>query len=364
MDWGHLHDEAMGLTDRALRHRRRGRIAQAGKLFAQALEQERRALELMGEVDEPIYSTMYRSAATLALDCEQYRLAEKLASTALAGDPPEYLVWELREVVEQANFHTHLRLDGVELSDSELQVSVSGSRVGFGYAMYEDWQPRFEGAVELTQRVWGYLSGRPLSQSAASTKSKGNMVATWLTPLRTGSMAATIKLGMSDEALMSGVTQFDQVVRVTLDVVEAVDNSDPANLASKCPDEMYRRKFVQLVKKIAPDGERVSQVGFTASSWGMERTVPLRRHQSEISVPRPQSPESRPEIITGRLLSADGTSETSKVINIVQADGSRRRIRVPTGMMDDIVRPYWNEMVAVECTVKGKTVTLVGIEGV
>lgn len=103
--WEDLHDEAMTVAGSALKHKRRGEHDDAKQLFKRAFELERDALARMDGVEEPIYSTMYRSCATLALDCEEYRLAEQIASKALAGDPPEYLVWELREVVERAESH-------------------------------------------------------------------------------------------------------------------------------------------------------------------------------------------------------------------------------------------------------------------
>lgn len=119
--WEDIHSEAMDLSDRALKHKRRGEHDDAKQLFKRAFELERDALARMDGVEEPIYSTMYRSCATLALDCEEYRLAEQIASKALAGDPPQYLIWELRDVVEKANSNIHPNLHGVELGDDEHQ---------------------------------------------------------------------------------------------------------------------------------------------------------------------------------------------------------------------------------------------------
>ena len=49
---------------------------------------------------EPTRSVLYRSAATLALDCGEYREAERLVAAALAGTPPEAIANELREVLD------------------------------------------------------------------------------------------------------------------------------------------------------------------------------------------------------------------------------------------------------------------------
>ena len=101
-----FHDEAMDLAFFALRARRRGDEAEAAPMFKDALENELKALgELykLGEAIEPTYSVLHRSAATLALDCGDARLAEKLASKALAEDPPPAIAEELRDVWKRAN---------------------------------------------------------------------------------------------------------------------------------------------------------------------------------------------------------------------------------------------------------------------
>ncbi|MCL4203791.1 MAG: hypothetical protein KJ000_14920 [Pirellulaceae bacterium] len=46
-------------------------------------------------------SVLHRSAASLALNCEEYRLAEKLLAVGLAGDPPPEIAEEMRDLLEQ-----------------------------------------------------------------------------------------------------------------------------------------------------------------------------------------------------------------------------------------------------------------------
>ena len=100
-----FHHEAMDLAFWALRARRRGNEEEAVPLFKDALKYERLALDelyKLGQAIEPTYSVLHRSAATLALDCEDWRLAEKLAAKALLENPPEVIAEELRDVWEQA----------------------------------------------------------------------------------------------------------------------------------------------------------------------------------------------------------------------------------------------------------------------
>ena len=96
-----LHDKSMELAWFALLERDRGNEEAACPLFEQALELELAAIDALEEYIEPTYSVLHRSAATLALDCNELRKAEQLAAKALAQEPPEFLADQLREVLEQ-----------------------------------------------------------------------------------------------------------------------------------------------------------------------------------------------------------------------------------------------------------------------
>ena len=360
-----IHNEAMDYAEYALSAKRRGDTVESAKLFAKSLELERQAIDLLTERVEPEYSILHRSAATLALDCGEFRLAEQIASKALAGDPPEHVVWQLRSVMEQVTQHDHLRLNGLALTEDELQMSLAGSMIGPGLASLDDFIPRADGMRKLIRRVSQHHNGQAHTENGSPDVHRLPAPDVLISPLRAGSVAVTLKIGSPVEPEFPEVVGSTELVDETLDVIEAVSCSDDEELATTYPNPVYRRNFVQLVRTIAPDGDRVTQVGFTAVSAGKERTLPLTTTKSELSrYSRTAAPDAREETITGRLLFADGTGKRSQSIQIVQADGAKRRIKVPAGMMDDIVRPLWNEEVTALCTVKGKTATLVEVEGV
>ena len=102
------------LADRA---RAVGETEEAERLFSQALGRE---LEAIGWLDEPsplTFAVLHRSAAWLALECENVRLAKKLVSAALAQDPPPQIVDELRHVLERANSMTTAMASTTERHD-------------------------------------------------------------------------------------------------------------------------------------------------------------------------------------------------------------------------------------------------------
>ena len=96
-----LHDKSMELAWFALLELGRGNEEAACPLFEQALELELAAIDTLEGYVEPTYSVLHRSAATLALDCNELRKAEQLAAKALAQEPPEFIADQLREVLEQ-----------------------------------------------------------------------------------------------------------------------------------------------------------------------------------------------------------------------------------------------------------------------
>lgn len=98
------HDRAMDLAEMAEAARLRKETARHADLLAKALAEELKAVALCDgdEVPEPTFSVLHRSAASLAIDCRQYRQAEKLAARALAGEPPPEIAGELRELLSHA----------------------------------------------------------------------------------------------------------------------------------------------------------------------------------------------------------------------------------------------------------------------
>ena len=99
-----LHSKAMERANLAFIARMRGDEAQAQTLFAQAFDDEVAGIAALEERErvEPWLSVLHRSAATLALDCDLPREAEKIAANALAQDPHPAVADELRDVLEQA----------------------------------------------------------------------------------------------------------------------------------------------------------------------------------------------------------------------------------------------------------------------
>jgi|GEM_PF-1853033 len=99
-----LHEKAMDMAETASVAKLRGNTGEAERLYRQALRYEAGAAGMVPALPscEPSRSVLYRSAASLALDCGEVREAERLVAAGLAGHPPGDIADELRDLLGSA----------------------------------------------------------------------------------------------------------------------------------------------------------------------------------------------------------------------------------------------------------------------
>ena len=98
-----LHNEAMQYSELAILAKLRENLDLAEFLFEQSLECELEAIKLIENIkhSQPTYSILCRSAATLALDCNNVDLVKELVIKALASEPPIEIKEELSDLLKQ-----------------------------------------------------------------------------------------------------------------------------------------------------------------------------------------------------------------------------------------------------------------------
>lgn len=354
------HDRAMDLAYLADRARSAGDRETAERLSAQALERELAAIKALDQPTALTFAVLHRSAAWLALQCEDLRLAEKLASTALAQDPPPQIADELRDVWEQANFQRHLRVQGVTLSENEIQMSLSGPGVGFGVTEWAPYRTRVDDTLKMVTRITERKSEHPFRHQGPV----GSTIRKYLRPHvslpRAASYAVSIRLGGAqvEAAPLINLPEIADVVREFMTIIEKINEADDEELGELIPDDLYRRNAVALTRQIAPDGANIKQVGFAAPGVGDLRLVGLTRTRKDFTPIGPSSDVTEEHVtIRGTLLFADARGNRNE-IRIVDEDRSELKIKVPPEMMDDIVRPLWNSVVTAQGRRRGSTTTL------
>ena len=193
----------------------------------------------------------------------------------------------------------------------------------------------------------------------------------YLSVPRGASFAVTLKLSQSNQPDLPGVedSKSSDTMKELLDNLELLNKGDIVTLEKKIPDEPYRRNFIALAEKLAPDGSDIRTVGFTSFVAGKEtRKVALaipRKMLRERIRKKPRRPIKTKEKeiqIHGVLLEADATQQLEGLINVVDSNGTKTTIHVPRGMMSDIVKPMFEEEVVVAAIDRGSQIDLVTID--
>ena len=119
-----LHRQAMDLAEQADLKKLRGETPQVQELLQQALKLESEAAGMVANdiTAEPTRSVLHRSAATLAVECGELSLAERLIARALAGAPPSDIAAELKDLFIRINLRNYFDRQGVTLTEDQLQL--------------------------------------------------------------------------------------------------------------------------------------------------------------------------------------------------------------------------------------------------
>lgn len=367
-DTNELHNASMDKAESALLARMKGEHETAEQLFKESLELELDAIKTLtsSEPIEPNYSILHRSAATLALDCNDPRLAEKLISKALANDPPQTIADELRDLLEQVHFRRHLQLRGITLAEDELQMSMAGKGIGFGVVHSNEFLQRVDDASKIIYRIVERRQNKPFREKGRLSKFIRDDYELFLSVPRAASFAVTLKIGKPSNQQKLPIPEFDntsEIVDEFMNLMELIEKADFPGIESRIPDPAYRTNFIQLAKRLAPDGDNINLVGFTSIHKGREKFVQVTRPKKKIVSPELKSTGQDEQVtVRGVLRFADATHKESGHIKLIDENNKSIPVKVPEGMMNDIVKPLWDTTVEIKGKREGRYIILKDIE--
>lgn len=362
-----LHAAAMDRAELAMLARLGHEYDQARLLFGEALQLELRALNALKTMNaEPTRSILRRSAATLALDCGEPLVAEKLIAQGLADGAPASIADELRDLMEQVNFRRHLQLREIALADDEFQLSLAGQGVGLGVVSSDEFLQRVGDTSRMFYRIGERRRGLPFRETGRMKKAVADDLELYVSVPRAASFAVTLKVGRpSIQGRFAAFVDTSAIVDEFLELMALINNADYKKIREKIPDEAYRTNFLQLAKRLAPDGDKIRMVGFTSYRLGGERFVEVTRPKAQVASADPTAAPTKTARVTvrGTLKFADDTRGESSEIKIVEHEtGAKHRVKVPKGMMSDIVKPMWDSEVVIRGEVEGKVIVLEEID--
>lgn len=350
-----LHENAMDLADQGLRLKKAGQRVEASEFFQRAYLLEAQAAALTKK--EPSRSVLHRSAASLALEFGGTREAEKLIATCLAGDPPEGLAEELRNLLETVHFQRHLRLQGIQLGEREFQFSIAGAGVDYGAAPSDAVLKRVSDVQKMLFRTAQRKRNIPFEQATKAHKKSDEDLTLYMEVARAASYAVTLRLGqrVDAEPLFTDVNSFpSEIIDEVLECIDLVDRESFEVLEEKIGEKSYYENFLALSRNIAPDGDTVSVVGFTSLRDNEEKQVKLsltrekigRKIKESTSVKEASIDTNQDARIKGTLRAADSIKNNHH-IKLVGDDGKIYTIIVPRELMTDIVRPHYGNHVEI-----------------
>lgn len=363
------HDKAMEFADGGFRERARGDAARSLEFFAQALDAELAAIKELDEPNGLLWSILHRSAGTLALDCRRFRQAEQIVATALAGEPHPEIVEELRDLLEQIYFQRHLDLRGVALTDSELQLSLAGPEVGSGIAERSLVSRRVDNTTQLIYRIAERKHDLPFRERGKPSKEIRTKYQLLESVPRRGSFALSLRFGNPHS--QSELSDTPAIIDEFMELIALVNRFRIDAIQEIIPHPDYQRNFFSLAQKIAPDGERVRQVGFTTIRGQNQHSVELTTEAAEIAALLPAAPPrqvalpeypAEPVEINGVLRFADATRESNNIIQVTPDGQSPVSVIVPPDRMKDIVPQMWASRVVIQAKRTGNTHRLVEIQ--
>ncbi len=347
-----LHNEAMCLADDADYLKHHGQIEEAIELFKKSFSLEREAAwaAVGSGIDNLSANVLIKSAAFLGYDAGLIRESEQMVGLALSRSLSADIAEEMRDLLENINFSRHLRLNGITLSDNEIQIVVAGNGVAHGMAREDDVNDRISTFKQIAIRTAERTKGRRFRTNGQPAKDIKDICMSYLSIPRAASFAVTMRIGETSENSLEdfqGGTNAlieDIVTNLTL-----ANNGNVTALKERIKDQSYLENFVNLAKEMAPDGERVNLVGLTFKKAGADVPVELRTPKlkyREIASSLALSDSSGEELekdswvresLYGVLYAANSNSDEVKL----QVENKKYTIKVPKGLTE-IVRKYFN----------------------
>jgi hypothetical protein len=360
------HQLAMEWASKAAAARWDHRADAAIEMMRKALDEEIKAADICYQegAPEPTFSVLHRSAASLALDCGEFRLAEKLVARALAADPAPAIADELRDLMETVNFSRHLDVRGVVLAPDEVQLSLAGGAVAAGLAPSDVLVDRIENTARLIYRIVERRLQKPFREFGAISKDIREYYDMYVSVPRAASFAVSLKLGRpKDQTYDLEILGITGVIDEFFEYMGLLNENRDDELKNRIGDSAYFNNFVSLSKLIAPDGKDVTLVGFTRERPDHKQDkLLLTRTREAIPFPAELPPGSRKQVtVRGKLLYANALA-SGHVVKVVDRHGKHHTVKIPEGMMTDIVRPLWNSEAIISGYKAGRDIVLEGIQ--
>lgn len=243
-----------------------------------------------------------------------------------------------------------------------MQLSLSGNEVGHGLIRGDEFLNRVHVLEKMAYRTADRLRKKIFTEKV-STESIENFQSYFSVP-RAASFAVTIRFGgIIKQQIIEGTDIQSIIISDILNNIQLLNDEDYLKLNDNITDETYRTNFIALAKQLAPDGDRIKLVGFTAVKNNEPITVALTKPASKFTTtatkPTSEVAITVQEIeIEGFLSFADAKKNKIKLSNGKVSS----EIEVPKGLLSDVVKPFFEDYVIITGTKNGNKIILKDIK--
>lgn len=363
----------------------RGDTAQKEVFIRESFELARQAaLALKDELDlEPSRGIVLRTAALYATHAREHAEAVRLVGLGLAGNPYPADRTELLRILDIATYQERLEVNKLRMSDDELRLSVYGADTIDGFSLSTRVLQPARTTSQLLRRLLESEGKLPFHdvRRPDSTFHRNHPILT--SGVDSSAAVVRFKVVGSTQGELFDPIDPDAVVRKAVDLIRVAQEDGVKGVRRQIKEAPYARSVTGLVRRLAPrrpsssiDRATTISIGrsSSASSPTLKRpddvdAVVITGISSEkiVSGSAPlfdlsQQATSRQAVLRGKLVGADAESMQANEIVLVSQVGERHKVIVPKGMMNDVVRPYFNKTIRAEVSQRGSVFRLLGVQ--
>lgn len=350
-----LHDRAMDLASRAKAASNDSKpdTILADALWNAAFDHERRVADrLLTHFElEPSRGIIYRSAAALALRCDELVLAERYAAQGLAGNVDDQIAEQLREVFDEVRFRRHTTGLIRQLRDETMHVSMTGRRVTPDFIDAAILTSHIENLHRIIVRVQELLLGYQFRRSGRISKGIQDTMQVRYEPASNRVFGYDLDVFVQQPRLKFVEEDEGTVIGVTRRIFDLAQAGNRSALLSLCQENRsYYRYFTNAARDVMPDGKRLAFVGLQSSEY--REAVTLRPADRRTVLQRMGLKEAGEKQVTieGRLKGTQGSTHSDELIVTVYTGDDEKipqRCVVPEGLSGERIGQLWDSRVRV-----------------
>jgi len=363
MTWTMYHLQSEQFSSLAEEATRKHDYTHAIEYYRLAAEQETLAL---GEIDpskKRTYAITAVSAASLWYKARELQQAQSVAYMGLATDAlPPFAVKELQELLQYIWSEDARQKAGINFTEGEVLVSVSGGEVVVGGAPLELILRKVDEVSKIFYRTIELLLNRPFRKRGAPSIEIQEQFRPWLFQAPAGSYQFAVRIERPKQMSFfpEGITpEVEQITQKFLQIVKASVDDPERDLVELVPNQEYRGAFLKLTRNLAPTGKLFGQLEIKSPSDVSTRPIILIPASREIinkSLRKPDREDTgKTENKVVRLRGVlRGLQLDNDWLDIDEEGQAQKPIRIyETGeAIDDVVGPMVNHRVLVDVVVR------------